>query len=426
MTVTTVDARPEAVHVSLPMKHVAAAVIGNALSFYDFVSYSFFSIQIGHAFFPSKDASTSLLLSLGAFAVSFIGRPIGSIVIGMMGDRVGRRPAMVLSFSLLGIGIVGISLTPSYAVLGAAAPVLAIAFRLIQGFGLGGEVGPTTAFLLEAAPVARRGLYTSLQYTTQDFAVLCAGVVGVSLAHVLSPSFFDAFGWRIAFLIGAAIVPFGLAIRRKLPETLHAPAQQSPDSQQSHLWIAFLGFTMLASGTIGTYVLNYMTTYANDTLGLPVSVTFWATVVIGGIGVVFDTLGGWLSDKIGRKPVMISCWALLLLSTLPAYYVMSHWPSPATLLCATAVLCVLASLAGAPVIIAITEALPRKVRSGALAMTYAFAISIFGGSAQPIVKGLLVLTHDPLAPAWYMSGALVVGLFGMMAMRETAPSRMRR
>ncbi len=410
---------------SMPLRHVAAAVIGNALSFYDFLTYSFFSIQIGHAFFPSKDPATSLLASLGVFGVGFVGRPIGSIVIGIMGDRVGRKPAMVLSFTLLGLAIIGLALTPPFAVIGVFAPILAVAFRLLQGFALGGEVGPTTAFLLESAPIERRGFYTSMQATTQDFAILCAGFVGVLLSRTLTPGVFDAYGWRIAFLIGAAIVPFGLAIRRTLPETLHQPHASAAldDAPQQYLWVAFLGFTMLASATISAYVLTYMTTYANDTFHLPVTLAFWPTVMNGGCGVLFDTFGGWLSDKIGRKPIMIVCWSLLMLSAIPAFYLMSTRPSAETLLGATAVLSIFAALGGTPIIIALTEGLPRKVRSGALAITYAFAISIFGGSAQPIVKTLIVVTHSPLAPAWYMAGAAAIGLIGMIAMRETAPVR---
>src|SRR5262249_42176878 len=154
--------------------------------------------------------------------VGFVSRPIGSIVIGRMGDRVGRKPAMILSFTLLGVGIVGLALTPSFAMIGVAAPVLAVTFRLVQGFALGGEVGPTTAFLVEGAPLLQRGFYGSFQYATQDLAILVAGLVGVTLSHLLAPAFFDANGWRIAFLIGALIVPFGLMIRRSLPET-HDP-----------------------------------------------------------------------------------------------------------------------------------------------------------------------------------------------------------
>ena len=185
--------------------HILAVVTGNALEFYDFVTYSFFAVYIGRTFFPESLTRYSLLASLATFGVGFVMRPVGAFVIGRMGDRIGRKPAMLLSFSLMGIGIAGLALTPSYARIGLAAPVLVVIFRLVQGFALGGEVGPTTAFLIEAAPPERRGLYASLQYTTQDFAVLVAGLVGLGLANTLSEQALQDWGWRAALLVASRL-----------------------------------------------------------------------------------------------------------------------------------------------------------------------------------------------------------------------------
>src|SRR5579864_2883941 len=164
---------------------VLGATVGNGLEFYDFVTYAFFATQIGHTFFPSRTPGLSLLSSLATFGVGFLTRPLGAIVIGRFGDRAGRKPAMMLSLCLIGVAVTGLSLTPSYASIGTLAPVLVIVFRLLQGFALGGEVGPSTAFLLEAAPPSRRGLYVSLQATSADTAALIAGVVGAALASTL-------------------------------------------------------------------------------------------------------------------------------------------------------------------------------------------------------------------------------------------------
>ncbi|MGH6994020.1 MAG: MFS transporter, partial [Caulobacteraceae bacterium] len=150
----------------LPAGQVVAVAVGNALQFYDFLTYAFFASQIGLAFFPSRDPSASLLASLAAFGAGFLTRPVGAVVIGRIADRIGRKPAMILSFSLMGASIVGLALTPPFAMIGLAAPILAIGFRLLQGFALGGEVGPSTAFLIEASPPSRRGFYVSLQSMT--------------------------------------------------------------------------------------------------------------------------------------------------------------------------------------------------------------------------------------------------------------------
>jgi len=203
--------------------HIAAATIGNALEFYDFLTYAFFSIQIGHAFFPAQSTYGSLMLSLATFAAGFITRPIGAVVIGNYSDRAGRRPAMMLCFILIGFAIVGMALIPTYARIGIAAPILAVIARMVQGFSLGGEIGSNTAFLLEAAPLERRGLIVSWQGASQNLALLAGGLVGVLLTAVLPPAALEAYGWRIAFLIGAVAVPFGLWMRTALPETFISP-----------------------------------------------------------------------------------------------------------------------------------------------------------------------------------------------------------
>ena len=350
---------------SVPARHIAAVVVGNALEFYDFLTYSFFAVYIGRAFFPSSDPSASLLASLATFGAGFVTRPIGALVIGRMGDRLGRKPAMILSFWLMGVAITGLALTPPHAMIGVAAPALVIFFRMLQGFALGGEVGPTTAFLLEVAPPERRGFYTAFQYWTQDLAVLISGLVGFGLTNMLSEQQLQDFGWRIAFLAGAAIVPFGLAMRRRLPET----------------------------------------------------------VVVGLCGVVFDLVSGALSDRIGRKRMMLIPGVLLLVSILPAFYVISHYRTTAKLLGATAVLSSLLSLSAVPMLVWITESLPAAIRSGSVAVIYAVSISTFGGTTQYAITWLMKATGNPLAPAWYWTAALVVGIAAMCATRESAPRK---
>jgi MFS transporter, MHS family, citrate/tricarballylate:H+ symporter len=413
---------------AIPARHVAAVVAGNALEFYDFLTYAFFAVYIGKAFFPSSTPSASLLASLATFGVGFVTRPIGSVVIGRMGDRAGRKPAMILTFTLMGIAIVGLALTPPVSMIGITAPVLVIFFRMLQGFALGGEVGPTTAFLLEAAPPERRGFYTAFQAWTQHLSILLAGLIGYALSNLLSERQLQDFGWRIAFLVGAVIVPFGLLVRRSLPETFHRGKETQAERVplRPYLRVAAVGVMLLGSGTIGTYVTNYMTTYAIATLHLPARIAFAPTVVVGLCGVTFDLLSGALSDRVGRKPVMLVSGVLLLALILPAFYTISSHRTMGVLLGETALLAILLDVSVAPMIVWLTESLPAAIRSAGVAVVYACAIATFGGTTQYAVTWLINATGNPLAPAWYWTGAALVGLAGILLTTETAPAKMAR
>jgi MFS transporter, MHS family, citrate/tricarballylate:H+ symporter len=407
----------------IPVGKVFAVGIGNALEFYDFLTYSYFAIQIGRCFFPVAQTTHGLLFSLATFGVGFITRPLGGLIIGRFGDRAGRKPAMVLSFTLMGVGITGLALTPSYSTIGILAPILLLTFRLIQGFALGGQVGPSTAYLIEAAPPHRRGLYVAVQFMTQDLAVVVAGVVGFALSNSLTASALDEWGWRLAFLIGAAVIPFGLYLRHSLPETLSLTdaTSREPAGPRVSLRLILLGMMLLAATTIGGYGLSYMTTYAQDSLRLGADVAFGATILNGLGNLIGDLLSGLLSDKIGRKPVMLVSASLGLLLVLPAYLAMTRLPGALTVYAATTVLCFLQQTFGNAALVTVTESLPKAVRSTVLSMLYAIATTVFGGTTQLVIKLLTVATGSALAPAWYISAALVAGASAAMLIRETAP-----
>src|ERR1700752_3127561 len=201
---------------------IFGAPIGNLLEFYDFITYSFFAIQIGHTFFPPTPQSPILMLPLATFGAGFVTRPIGGIVIGAYSDRVGRKPAMILSFVMMGCAIIALAVTPSYETIGVAAPIIVIIARMIQGFSLGGEVGPTTAYLMEAASPRNRGFSVSWQPASQQIAATAGALAGVVLAKSMDGAALDSYGWRIAFLLGAVCLPFGVWMRSRLPETVHA------------------------------------------------------------------------------------------------------------------------------------------------------------------------------------------------------------
>jgi len=411
----------------LPLSKVGAVAIGNALEFYDFLSFGLFSIQISHTFFPASQTSHGLLWTLATFGVGFATRPLGGLILGAYGDRAGRKPAMMWSFSLMGIGILGLALTPGFAQIGIWAPILLVFFRLLQGFALGGEVGPSTSFLIEAAPPHRRGLYVGLQMATQDLAVLMAGIVGFLLTVVMTPEVLNAWGWRVAFLLGAAIVPFGLIIRRNLPETFTRPegAKVSIKGNREVARLFVLGILMLGASTIAYYGIEYINTYAQDTLHLSTKLAFGTTILLGTVMVATDIVCGMMTDKVGRKPIMIAAAVAVVFVIIPAFAILNKFPIPPVIFAVTAVLGILSALISGPALISVTESLPTAVRSGVLGTLYAIAMSVFGGTTQFVSKGLIELTGNPLAPAFYITAAMAVGVCAMLLIRETAPVKQK-
>jgi MFS family permease len=404
----------------LSVRQIGAVAAGNALEFYDFLTFSFFATQIGDVFFPLQSADGRLLLALATFGVGFLVRPLGGFLIGRMGDTRGRKPAMLLSFWLAGVSIVGLALTPSYASIGLAAPALVVIFRLVQGFALGGEVGPASAFLMEAAPPSRRGLYVALQFSTQWFGPLVAGIVGLILTSLLTNGELTQWGWRVAFMVGALVVPFGLFVRRHLPETL-PPRDETPGRAKVQWGVIIRGLFMMLAATIATYTLQYLTTFATHTLGLVPSIAFGGAAICGLCGTLFTLLGGYLADRLGRKPVMITAATLLALTVPPAFMAMVTMKTGAALLVGAALMAIFLALALPAMLVSLMENLPVSSRSGAVGTLYALAISIFGGTAQFAVQALITLTGSPLVPAWYMTGAVLLGLIALTGMRETAP-----
>ncbi|WP_375784996.1 MFS transporter [Bradyrhizobium sp. Pha-3] len=409
---------------------VMGATIGNILEFYDFGTYSFFAIQIGQAFFPASDPFANLMLSLATFGAGFVTRPIGAIVLGTYSDRVGRRPAMTASFAMMSAAILALAVTPSYETIGIAAPLLAIFARLVQGFALGGEVGPTTAYLMEAAAADARGLAVSFQPASQQIAATAGALVGEILSLAMTSEALDAYGWRIAFLLGAGTLPFGLWLRSALPETLHRPEASAPVVETAKRLRAArrmmsLGLVILASCTIFTYITEYMTTYALNTLQVSAPLAFATTLVSNAVGIAAALLGGWLADRAGRRHIMIWPQVTALLMIYPVFWWIAESRSAIALLGGLGALTFIGTVPYSAFYVSMAEGLPKNIRGGAFATIYAFAIAIFGGTAQPVVAWLIHVTGNALAPAWYMLVASAAGLCAMLMMPETAPPRIQ-
>jgi MFS family permease len=412
----------------LNRKAVGAVVLGNALEFYDFTVYAFFAKAIGEAFFPATDASHSLLASLALFGVGYVMRPIGGAVIGALADRAGRKPAMLVTIGLMAVGMLMLAACPSYAQIGGWAQAIVIVGRLIQGLALGGEVGPSTAYLLEAAPKGHRGFVASWQIASQGCAALFAGIVATALALVIGDAAMAGWGWRVMFFLGLTVVPVGLVIRSHLPET--AGEGEDPKAAGSaravigrllrdHGRMLGLMFLVIAASTVSNAVGTNMPVYAGATLGLSETAATAVPIALGLASVAFPLLGGWLADKYGRRPVMIWPRAAILVLAVPAFVWLLQAPGPAAVYAVTFLLSALSSINAAAIIVGIPEALPRSVRSTGLALVYALSVSIFGGSTNFLINWLVATTGDRLAPAYYLAAFSLVGTIAAMMLPET-------
>jgi MFS family permease len=391
---TLIDPAQPAAKPMPPLAVVAACVAGNALEFYDFISYAFFAVAIGNTFFPTTTPLNSLLLSLGVFGVGFLARPLGGALIGAYADRAGRKPAMLLTIALITVGTLGLALTPSFERIGLAAPILVVACRLVQGLALGGEVGPASAFLVEIAPAGRRGFFTSWQGASQGAAVLTAGLVGQALTAALSPEDMQSWGWRLAFLVGLLLVPLAMYLRRAMPETLHdaQPSVEAPSVEAQgvrallrHARHMLLSVMAILGATVCLFVSSYMTTFATTTLKLSAADAMSATVLNGVCMLAFSLVGGWLCDRYGRKPTMLWPRIAVVLLVVPTFMGLVASPSRASLLLATALLATVNNIGAAAVFCAIPELFPRGIRATGMAVTYAVGVSLFGGSTQFVV-----------------------------------------
>jgi MFS transporter, MHS family, proline/betaine transporter len=408
---------------------IVAAVIGNALEWYDFIVFGFFTVVIARLFFPSDSQYASLLLTTGTFGVGFFMRPVGGILLGIYADRRGRKAALLMVISLMTVAIAMIAFAPTYAAIGVGAPLIMVVARLLQGFSAGGEFASATAFLTESAPAGRRGLYGSWQMVGQGLAVLLGAILGALLTRSLTPETLDSWGWRIPFLFGLIIGPVGLYIRRNLDETsAFLQSNRSSAGQQgsgsvliSHVkeMLACLG--MVVSGTISFYViLIYIPTFARTQLHVPLDQAFLAQSIGLACEVVLIPICGVLSDFVGRKPVMITALVLDLLVTYPLFSWVSTSPSFGALLTMQIILCGLFGVFNGPISTALAEQFPTRVRSTALAIAYNIAVMLFGGFAQFFVTWLIQATGTPIAPAYYLMFGAAVGLLAALFLKERA------
>jgi MFS transporter, MHS family, proline/betaine transporter len=403
------------------VSQVAAAVIGNALEWYDFIVYGFLTIVISRLFFPAANEYSSLLLTTATFGVSFFMRPVGGVLIGAYADKRGRKAALQLIIGLMTVSIAMIAFAPTYAAIGIGGPVIIVAARMLQGFATGGEFASSTAFLVESAPADSRGLYGSWQMFGQGLAVLGGSVVGALITKGLSPEALDAWGWRVPFLFGLLIGPVGMWIRRHLDEgkdfvdAQHdAKAKRSLGSALNDQRRAVLvSMCLTICATVSFYVvLVYMPTFANRQLGLPLDSAFTAQMIGVACLTLLVPLFGALSDRIGRKPILIGSVTIYLMLLYPLFTWVVANPSLVNLISMQVVLCSLLGAFFGPFSSAIAEQFPSGIRSTGMSVGYNIAVMLFGGFAQFIVTWLIKVTSSPVAPVFYVIFGAAAGLLG--------------
>ena len=407
---------------------ILAASIGNTLEWFDFLIYGYFALTIAKVFFPSGNETASLLAALGTFGVSYVMRPIGAIVIGAYTDRAGRKAGLTLSIMLMVIGTTMTALTPGYATIGLAAPILILLARLLQGFSVGGEFGSAVSFLAEHGG-GRRGFAASWQFATGGMITVLASLFGVMLTTLLTHQQLVDWGWRIPYIFGMLVGPAGLYVRAKVVETPDFAEAELPATipikdllRRYPLEVLLaLGISIISNSSF--YILAYIPTYGVKTLHLPQATGFTATLVGGLILAIGCPLFGHWSDKISRPLIMVvTCW-LFVLTSYMAFWLMAGWPSLATCIVAVCWLQLLKAGYSGVLPSLMSEQFPVEVRAIGVALGFSTAVSIFGGLTPLIATWLIAQTGNPLSPSYYLVFTAAMSLIALTAIQRRTARR---
>lgn len=408
------------------VRAVTAAVIGNVMEWYDFAVYGFVAGIIARNFFPREDEVTALLATFLTFGLGFVARPIGAIVIGRMGDTHGRKTALLLTIFLMAVGTALIGILPTYASIGFLAPLLLLVARLMQGFSTGGEWGGSTSFIVEWAPAGRRGLFGSFQQMSVVAGLLLGSGFAALLNTILSAEAMASWGWRVPFLVGALIGPVGVYMRRTIDETpAYARMAKAPASAQSGprgLALAARAFGFTIVWTVCFYVLlNYMPTWTQKYMKLSAASALWANTVGLLVLILAIPLMGWLSDRLGRKPLLIGCCVAFVVLPWPLFtYLASGNASLGMLILIQVLFALLISMFSGAGPAAIAEIFPTRSRSTWMTSGYALSVAIFGGFAPYISVWLIETFGSPTVHTYYLIAAAVVSTAVIWSLKETA------
>src|SRR5215468_7726701 len=405
---------------------VLAGIAGNVMEWYDFAVYGYFAQAIGQHFFPSRDQAASVIAAFGVFAAGFLMRPIGGLLFGYIGDRIGRKAALTLSVLAMAIPTFLIGLLPDYAQVGVAAPVLMVVLRLVQGLSVGGEYTTSAVFLVEGAASGRRGLMGSWSAFGSVAGILLGSAVGAVITSVVSAEAVQTWGWRVPFLAGLAVGLTGLSIRRHLPEAAARPEAGTPPTAPVReafrtAWRAMLrvaGFNVLTA--VGFYMMFvYVVTYLQQVVHVRAARALDINTSNMVLLLLLIPAAGRLSDRLGRKPVLVGAALGTFVLAWPLFWLMHH-PDARLILAGQMGFAVLVGLFLGVVPATMVEAFPARVRCSAVAVGYNLSLGVLGGTTPLVTAYLIARSHDDLSPAFYLMAAAAVSFFVILRLRETA------
>jgi MFS transporter, MHS family, proline/betaine transporter len=410
---------------------VLASVIGNGLEWFDFLIYGYFAKTIAHVFFPVPSSFLSITLTLATFAIGFVVRPLGGVVIGACADRYGRRRTLAALIVLMALSTLLMGLTPGYASIGIAAPLLVLLARVLQGVSVGGEFATAASMLTEYAPPGRKMFYGSFQMTSQAVALLLSSVCAWLLTTRLSPDSLTAWGWRVPFLLGALVGPVGFYIRYKVAESPefvqlrerlgHAPRQSLRAFLRERGDAALCAVGVIAIGAATNYLWHsYMPLYVERQLHLPLRNALFGTAVSGLISIVGYPLAGKLADRFGAWRLFFPVAAVWICMAWPLFAWVLAAPTPERVFAAQMVATVVLSLMSGAHPGMLTQLFPTSTRSTGVALSYNVAVTLFGGMAPLTVSTLIDLTGSRIVPAWYL---IVTGVLSLLLVGFSASGR---
>ena len=407
---------------SQPRQVIAAGMIGNVLEWYDFAVYGYFATAIGRHFFPHEDAVAQLLSAFGVFAIGYVMRPVGGAVIGHIGDRFGRRTALTFSVAAMAIPTFLIGLLPGYATLGLAAPIALTLLRMVQGLSVGGEYTSSMVFLVEHAPDGRRGMMGALASCGATAGILLGSAVGAGFAASMSDAALDAWGWRIPFLLGLAVGIAGYLLRRHVMETVPAERRKRAPIMEtlSDHWRIVLGFAGLSafnavSFYVGfVYLVSWLQTADGIAPARALEINSLSMAVL--LPVVMAT--GFLSDRVGRKPLLLLACILGFVGAVPLFLLLNH-PSAISAQLGQLGLVAVIGLYGGTQPAIMVEAAPLPVRCTAVALGYNITFGVIGGFTPLAATWLVDRTGDEIAPAFLIMAAAAVTFLTVLRFRET-------